>query len=234
MNTFKLTQPTIGENNVPSDIVGLLSSFSEFVSNCGYKFVNVDKFCKSDANYTVFISDNEKEMPIEMIIGKSYIRLMNKRLNPTITSQITYEKDLEFEKYKNNLKSLIESAKEFDNQERIIAAKITGLLKLETSSSLDHYKSKYGVDELHINETHVVLIKNVDDATKLIIKLYGHSNKFRFTVIYPENEVFNILNNFLPENNFEPKMNGINGRMEEYNKIAGEIIQKVINDENKG
>lgn len=230
MSTFKISEPIIEENGNTS-IENMMNDFSSLVAECGYKLGYANKNGNSDTNYTIEIEADGKSYPIEMIVGKKYIRLMNKRLNPTITSQVTYEKDLKIDKYKANVISLVSSLQELDKQNDRLIALVAEMSKLETEQDFDYYESKYDIDEIsRTSKNDVVLIKKLDGSGEISIILDNSSNKFKFRVNYPEKEFFNLLDNFLPETDFEPKMNGINNRIAEYNAIAGEIIQKVISD----
>lgn len=233
MDTFKISEPEIiTENQI--DLTTTFNEFNEFLAECGYKSLSIDQI--SENNYSIDLSDGTKSptMRIEMIVGKKYVRIMNKRLNPTVTSQLTYNKDLKFGKYKTNIEALVNSVREFQEQNDRLVDIIDELLKVETHDDFEYYGEKYGVDEItpFVKTQQVELTKKMSHDN-LIVRLSNTSNKFSFSVIYPEKEGFGVLDNFLLEDNFEPKMNGINNRIMEYNKIAGEIIQRVINNNNQ-
>jgi len=231
MTTFKITQPIIDEQGRITSTTEMFASFTEFLKECGYDGLGEISRIEEQANYIISIKNGDNTTPIEVIVGKKYMRLMNKRLSPTVTSQVTYEKDLEFKKYKTNIGAIISSVQGFADEDAKMVNIVNELLKVETDDQIKHYMIKYGIDGMSIVDNQIYLEKNVEGTAGITIKLDNSGGKFHFSVKYPKNELFGLLSNFLPENNYEPKMNGINGCIERYNMMAGEIIQKIINDE---
>jgi len=231
MDTFKISQP-VNEENGNISIDNMTTSFKDFLEQCGFSIDEIHRYGENGANCVIHVKSDDEILPVEVIIGKKYMRLMNKRLSPTVTSQITYEKDLDFKKYKTNITTIVDNIKSFNKKESELVVLVNDLLKCETNNMVEHYIQRYNVDNISVLGNQVLILKNVEGVDGIVIRLSNSGNKFHFSVEYPSKEVFDLLSNFLPENNYEPKMNGINNRIEEYNKIAGEIIQKIISDEN--
>ena len=227
MNTFKLAEPTTENNKIV--IMDMISNFSEFLAACNYKLGYVEQLPGSDTNYIINIINVNESFPVQVIVGKKYMRMMDKRLNPAVTSQFTYNKDLNLDKYKKNIISIMDSIRRFDGINDRMIAIIAELSKMDSSEGYGEMEKKYCIDEITVLGKDVLFTKRTPDT--VTVRMTNLSGKFAFKVLYPENEVFAILDNFLPENNLEPKMNGINGRIAEHNRIAGEIIQKLIHNE---
>lgn len=229
MDTFKISKPIFDEDNGNVNTDETFKTFELFLKECGYIKESLMKI--NEVNFTISLTDNTKSVSakVEMIIGKKYIRLMNKRLSPTITSQLTYEKDLNFTKYKSNMDSIINSIKEFGSLNDELVNIIHELIKLESPDDYKKYESRFDVDEINVVGKDVFLTKNIE-ASDITVRICEFNGIFRFSVKYPEKEIFGMLDNFLPENDFEPKMTGIDNRIAEYNKIAGEIVRRVINE----
>jgi hypothetical protein len=228
MSTFKLSEPVLDNDKII--ITKTMSDFSEFLAACSYKLGYVEKMPGSETNYIVNIINVNESFPVEMIVGKKYIRMMDKRLSPSVTSQFTYDKDLNLDKYKKNIVAIMDSIRGFNDTNDKILDIISKLSKIDDPDEHKMMEKKYGVDEINILGKTIIFEKSFE-GSMISIKLSNINGRFAFKVIYPENEVFGMLDNFLPENNMEPKMNGINNRIAEHNAMAGKIIQKLIYSE---
>ena len=155
---------------------------------------------------------------------------MDNTLSPVEVSQINYGNDLDYDKYKAKMISVINSHLNFKAYESKVISIIDSI---PTPSKLEHIESKY--DQCSIEKWDhelAVLFYKYDGTITHACKLVTVDSKLKIDIQTSIVEKFNFYQNFLPDNT--PKMTNINNQHNFVMNKFGLIIQDILNSYSDG